>query len=177
MKICYISRIEKSKGLDTLKEIAALLHNDCLDNYVKIDFYGQKTDAYFDENLSDIAMYEYKGVLQPDEVISTLNLYDALVFPSHYDGEGCPGILVEALSASLPIIASDWKYNREFVEDCDNGFICDTFNPKAYVEAIKVLLSNKTLRTRMSERSYEKSSAFSVDNALMLMRKYLSHSD
>ena len=146
MRICYVSRVEQSKGLDTLKDVAALLCKEGLGNSVKIDFYGQKTDAYFDGNLSTVAMYEYKGVLQPDEVIPTLNRYDALVFPTHYEGEGCPGILVEALSASLPIIASDWKYNKEFVEDCDNGFICDTFNPKAYVEAIKGLLSNKTLR-------------------------------
>ena len=133
MRICYVSRVEQSKGLDTLKEVAALLCKEGFGNSVKIDFYGQKTDAYFDGNLSTVAMYKYKGVLQPDEVIPTLNRYDALVFPTHYEGEGCPGILVEALSASLPIIASDWKYNMEFVEDCDNGFICDTFNPKAYV--------------------------------------------
>lgn len=173
LRICYVSRVEQSKGLDTLKDVAALLCKEGLGNSVKIDFYGQKTDAYFDGNLSTVAMYEYKGVLQPDEVIPTLNRYNALVFPTHYEGEGCPGILVEALSASLPIIASDWKYNKEFVEDCDNGFICDTFNPKAYIEAIKVLLSNETLRMRMAERSYEKSRDFSVDKAIGLMRKYI----
>ena len=68
-----------------------------LDKYVKIDFYGQKTDTYFDEYLNDIEIYQYKGVLQPNEVIPTLKRYDALIFPSHYEGEGCPGILVEAL--------------------------------------------------------------------------------
>lgn len=165
--------MEQSKGLDTLKDVAALLCKVGLGDSVKIDFYGQKTDAYYDENLSAVAMCEYKGVLQPDEVIPTLNRYDALVFPTHYEGEGCPGILVEALSASLPIIASDWKYNKEFVEDCDNGFICDTFSPDAYVEAIRVLLANETLRMRMAERSYEKSRDFSVDKAIALMSKYV----
>ena len=136
--MCYVSRVEKSKGLDTLVEVSKLLSEGGLDGYVKIDFYGQKTDSYFDRHLSGIAMYEYRGVLQPDEVIPTLKQYDALVFPSHYDGEGCPGIMVEALSASLPIIASDWKYNNEFVSNGDNGFLCETFNPVAYVDAIKV---------------------------------------
>lgn len=69
------------------------MSNVGLDRYVKIDFYGQKTDTYFDEYLKGIEMYQYKGVLHPNG----------------------PGILVEALSASLPIIASDWKYNNEFV--------------------------------------------------------------
>ena len=173
LNLCFISRVEQSKGLDTLKNMATILCRDGIGNSVKIDFYGQKSDAYFDENLSNIVMYEYKGVLQPHEVISTLHQYDALIFPSHYEGEGCPGILVEALSASLPIIASDWKYNREFVEDCDNGFICDTFNSESYAEAIKMLLLNETLRMRMAERSYEKSQNFSVNKAAMLMRKYV----
>ncbi len=85
--------MEQSKGLDTLKEMSTLISNIGLDRYVKIDFYGQKTDTYFDEYLKGIEMYQYKGVLQPNG----------------------PGILVEALSASLPIITSDWKYNNKFV--------------------------------------------------------------
>ena len=148
--------MEQSKGLDTLKEMSTLMSNIGLDRYVKIDFYGQKTDTYFDEYFKGIVMYQYKGVLQPNDVIPTLKQYDALIFPSHYDGEGCPGILVEALSASLPIIASDWKYNKEFVTNGDNGFLCSTFDPNEYVEALKVLLLNKTILKRMSEKAYEK---------------------
>ena len=141
---------------------------------MKIDFYGSKTDTYFDEHLNDIEIYQYKGVLQPNAVIPTLKKYDALIFPSHYEGEGCPGILVEALSASLPIIASDWKYNGEFVTNGVNGFLCDTLNPNDYIEAIKILLSNKTLRARMAEQSYIKSKGFSANNARMILHGYMS---
>ena len=174
LTLCYVSRVEKSKGLDTLKKMSMLLSEDGLDKYVKIDFYGQKTDTYFDEKLNDIEIYQYKGVLQPNEVIPTLKKYDALIFPSHYEGEGCPGILVEALSASLPIIASDWKYNNEFVTNGDNGFLCDPFNANEYIEAIKVLLLNKTLRKRMAEQSYIRSEEFSASNARMLLHEYMS---
>lgn len=174
LTLCYVSRVEKSKGLDTLKKMSMLLSEDGLDKYVKIDFYGQKTDTYFDEKLNDIEIYQYKGVLQPNEVIPTLKKYDALIFPSHYEGEGCPGILVEALSASLPIIASDWKYNNEFVTNGDTGFLCDPFNANEYIEAIKVLLLNKTLRKRMAEQSYIRSEEFSASNARMLLHEYMS---
>lgn len=159
--------------MDTLKEVSKILSKYGLDKYVNIDFYGQKTDTYFDTHLNATDIYKYKGVLQPNEVIPTLKRYDALIFPSHYIGEGCPGILVEALSASLPIIASDWKYNSEFVVNCDNGFLCDPFNANEYVEAIKVLLLNKTLRTRMSANAYEKSAEFSVSKAKVLLPQYL----
>lgn len=55
---------------------------------VKIDFYGQMKDDYFNKYLSNIDMYQYKGVIQPDDVITTLKSYDVLIFPTHYDGEG-----------------------------------------------------------------------------------------
>ena len=117
-------------------------------------------------------MFEYKGQLQPEEVIPTLHEYDALIFPSHYAGEGCPGILVEALSAGLPIIASDWKYNSEFVTNGLTGFLCDTFNPTEYVNAIK-LLFNQTLRESMSRHAYAKSECFSIRYARKQIEKYM----
>ena len=160
--------------MDTLKEVSKILSKYGLDKFVNIDFYGQKTDTYFDEYLNDIEIYQYKGVLQPNEVIPTLKRYDALIFPSHYEGEGCPGILVEALLASLPIIASDWKYNNEFVTNGDNGFLCNPFNANEYIEAIKVLLLNKTLRKSMAEQSYIRSEEFSASNARMLLHEYMN---
>ena len=115
MRLCFVSRVEQSKGLDTINNIISVLNDSGLGKCVTIDFYGQKKDEYYDTNLSYLNLCEYKGVLQPQEVISVLQKYDALLFPTHYDGEGCPGILIEALSAGLPIIASNWKDNKEFV--------------------------------------------------------------
>lgn len=156
-----------------MKEVSKILSKYGLDKFINIDFYGQKTDTYFDTHLNAIDIYKYKGVLQPKDVIPTLKRYDALIFPSHYIGEGCPGILVEALSASLPIIASDWKYNNEFVTNGDNGFLCETYNPNSYVEAIKVLLLNKTIRERMAERADKRSGDFSANRAITLIGEYM----
>ena len=172
LRICFVSRVEQSKGLDTLMKVAQRLSALQLENYVSIDFYGQKKDDFFDVNLTNIEMFSYKGVLQPNEVIPTLLKYDALIFPTHYDGEGCPGILVEALSAALPIIASDWKYNSEFVKDGVNGFLCDTFDAEAYIKAI-FALTDPVLRTKMSKQSYIKSKDFAINTAIEKVKSYL----
>lgn len=169
LKICFISRVQQSKGLDTLAVVADLLKKENLSDKVSIDFYGQKTDSYFDTHLSEEKLFKYKGILQPHEVIPTLKQYDVLIFPTHYEGEGCPGILVEALSVGLPIIASNWKYNEEFVENGINGFLCDTYDAAEYVSAIKALLNDLMLRKLMAEQSYLKSEVFSIDNAKRLM--------
>jgi glycosyltransferase involved in cell wall biosynthesis len=174
--ICFLSRIEQSKGLDTLVEVSKCLCASGLSKMVKIDFYGQKKDDYFDIYLSDNPMFEYKGELQPSEVVLTLKQYDVLIFPSHYEGEGCPGILVEALSVGLPIIASDWKYNDEFIIDGVNGFLCDTFNAKSYLKAIEIILFDKHLRLQMSKHAYWTSEYYSVEYAKQRLQGYVGNS-
>lgn len=173
LKICFVSRVEKSKGLDTLVQVAKILSEKGMSFQVKIDFYGPKKDNYFDDYLSSIEMYEYKGIIQSGDVISTLKKYDALIFPSHYEGEGCPGIMVEAFSAALPIIASDWKYNREFVYHGINGFICKTYDASAYADAIVKLMDDYSLRERMARQSYLMSERYSIGYAKKLMKVYL----
>jgi len=132
-----------------------------------IDFFGQMTDSYYQENLKNISHYQYKGVLTPAIVIQTLKQYDALIFPTHYSGEGCPGILVEALFAGLPVIASDWKYNSEIVENGVNGILCDTYDVADYENAIRLLSENPRFIKKMSEASLRKASNYTSDSCLL----------
>ena len=169
LNVAFVSRVEQSKGLDTLVEVTEMLSARGYSGKITFDFYGQKRDDFFDTHMSGKQMLEYKGVLRPDEVLDTLSNYDALIFPTHYDGEGCPGILVEALSVGLPIIASDWKYNSEFVENNVNGFLCDTFSAESYVKAITALAENPDVRRAMARNSYIKSRFFSADNARRML--------
>lgn len=116
------------------------------------------------------------NVLQPTEVMAKLRLYNVLIFPSHYEGEGCPGILIEALSVGLPVIASNWKYNKEFIIDGVNGFLCDTFDAKSYLNAIEKILFNDYLREQMSKNAYRMSKYYSAKYAKRKMQEYIDSS-
>lgn len=174
LRVAFVSRVEQSKGLDTLVEVSEILSSRGYSGKINFDFYGQKRDGFFDGHMADKSMFRYRGVLQPGEVLGVLKSYDALIFPTHYDGEGCPGILVEALSVGLPVIASDWKYNAEFVEDGGNGFLCRTFDASAYAEAIITLAENPDMRKVMARESYIKSRFFSVDKARELLNRIIN---
>lgn len=160
LKIVFVSRVEKSKGLDTLLEVSKIIRELNLAKKISIDFYGNKVDSYFDEHLNKINFFKYKGILQPCDVISTLKTYDLLIFPTHYEGEGCPGILIEAMAAGLPIIASDWKYNAEFVDSGENGILCDTYDAQSYINAINLFLNDTALLKKMSIRAVQYSKLF-----------------
>ena len=174
LKLVFVSRVDQTKGLDTLLQVAEILRNQYPTSFVTIDFYGQKKDEYFDKYLSDVPFYSYKGELKPEQVIPTLGNYDALIFPTHYDGEGCPGILIEALAAGIPIIASDWKYNSEFISTGENGFLCDTYNAEGYVKVMETLFYDTELRKTMSMKSYIMGRPFSESSAKKLIYNILN---
>ena len=55
--------------------------------------------------------------------VPVLQRYFLLLFPTFYVGEGFPWTLIDAFSAGVPVLASDWRYNTELVDDNINGFI------------------------------------------------------
>lgn len=174
LNLVFASRVERAKGLDTLLKIADLLVERGMDSNVSIHFYGKKKDDYYDKYLHSIPFYQYKGEIQPQDVIDTISKYDALIFPTHYDGEGCPGILIEALAAGLPIIASNWKYNGEFVVNNENGFLCNVLNAEDYVNVIELLLCDRGRLMEMSVNSFNMSYAYSAANAKSMMMNILN---
>ena len=57
----------------------------------------------------------FVGAISHDEVLRLMIEHDMLVFPSLVV-ENCPGVLLEALSVGLPVIASDVGGVRELVD-------------------------------------------------------------
>ena len=96
LKIVFMSRVTKMKGLDIVFKIA-----DHIAEHAKgratIDFYGATYDAdeaYFFENVAKYDFVTYNGMLQPAEIYAALSRYDILVLPTYYD-EGFPGAVLD----------------------------------------------------------------------------------
>lgn len=174
LRIAFVSRIMKDKGLDVLKQICDKMKQRSLDKFFSIDFYGEIIDDYYEQNLKKEPNMRYCGILDSSRIIPTLKNYDALIFPSHYEGEGCPGILIEGMAAGIPIIASDWKYNSEFVIDGYNGYLCQPLKADDYISAIIRLHEEPATRKRMSLNTKTKSENYSHLNAMSLMRSILN---
>ncbi|MBI4615743.1 MAG: glycosyltransferase family 4 protein [Planctomycetes bacterium] len=83
---------------------------------------------------------------------------DCLVHPSRF--EGLSNVLLEAMAAGLPVIASDVPGNREAVEDGETGCLRPIDRPAGFVEAMHRLLEDpalgRTLGARGRERARER---------------------
>lgn len=143
-RYAYLSRVVKEKGiLDSLRALHqvsiesknTMFYFDIygpLDNTLEIEF-EREIESVQTDNL----VLSYKGFISPNDVQDTLTKYDFFMFPTYYEGEGFPGCLVDAFSAGVPVIASDWKYNNEVVTHSQNGFLHKSKNIEHLVETIR----------------------------------------
>ncbi|MHB8481163.1 MAG: glycosyltransferase family 4 protein [Nitrospiria bacterium] len=79
-----------------------------------------------------------------EDVHEIMSIFDIFVLPSIR--EGLPLVLLEAMAASLPIIASDVGGISRAVKEGINGFLVKPQDPDILYERIKNLLENAELR-------------------------------
>jgi glycosyltransferase involved in cell wall biosynthesis len=127
LKLVFYSRVIKEKGIE--EAIAAVTRlNQAVPNNpaATLDVYGPTPIYYrteFERLLSQSPDVHYRGVLSSDNVHGVLQHYDLMLFPTYYEGEGFPGAIVDAFIAGVPVLASDWKYNREIIDEGKTGVI------------------------------------------------------
>lgn len=117
-KFVFISRVIPQKGIEEILQTA----NNLPDDYT-IDIYGPIDDRHYSRELFVDSKANYKGIVAPSEVMQTMSNYDVLLLPSYFEGEGYPGILIEALSLAIPVVTTNWKALPEIITNNHNGIL------------------------------------------------------
>lgn len=163
-KFCTFSRVMKEKGIE--ESISAIkIVNERSENVVCcLDVYGQiekSQEEWFDRLKSVFPEFiRYKGIVQFDKSVDILKQYDMLLFPTFYKGEGFPGTLIDSYAAGVPVIASDWHYNKEIVDDGIDGFIVSVNNVDELASKIEWCLKNQDVIRKMKEKCLLKARNF-----------------
>lgn len=130
-KFIYVGNIQEEKGIDDLLNAIKYLPSD-----YSVDFYGNiKEDKYYDKDKWQNKIISYEGVIKPSEVQKKISKYDVLILPSYR--EGYPGVIIEAFSVGVPVIATELKGISEIVKNGVSGILVPTNNPVKLSEAIK----------------------------------------
>lgn len=137
IRILFLARIEKSKGIDKLIEIFDLLKNDPRFEFTVagdgIELSKLKTLAK--EKNIDI---NFTGFIKGEDKIELFKNSDLFLFPSVHS-EGIPLILVEAMYAGLFLIVSDTG-GIPYVINNNNGFVLNKFSTaKDFYNKIKFI--------------------------------------
>lgn len=142
LKCVFFSLIRKEKGADLVLDAASQLPN------ISFSFYGPIEKDYefeFMEKIKSLSNVDYYGIFSgsKDEVYQELNKYDVLLFPTRYDIEGVPGILVESKIAGLTCIVSDKSYNSEIVMHDKEGIVLANNTVDELISAIETLQADR----------------------------------
>ncbi len=147
-KLCTFSRVLKEKGIEEAINAVMAVNNACGQTIYTLDIYGQIDANYkddFEQILPALPEYiSYRGQVDGSKSTEIIKEYFALLFPTYFYGEGYPGTLLDAFSAGVPVLASDWRYNRELVGD-DKGFLFEAKNTKAFSDTLDMIAKNPEL--------------------------------
>lgn len=104
------------------------------------------------ENRADAV--SFLGPVQGNEKLRILRTASVFVHPTLVDT--APLVLLEAMRAGLPIVATDVGAIPEIVPDGVNGLICEKGNPDDLAQKILYLVGRPILRQQMSKESLER---------------------
>ena len=173
IRFVYFGRVIKEKGIGHAIDLIKKLNEE----HIKctLDIYGQCKEEYlnfiknkFDENTV------FYGEIKPDgkSEYEILSQYDIFIFPTEYPGECLPGALIDCYIAGLAVVASNWKYAKEYILDNENGKIFEYKNYEEMFQKTKELIRENSIQA-YKEKSKEMSQNYILDNLLFDFKREL----
>jgi len=165
LTVLYLSTLLQSKGLlvllEALPEILRVRNNlHC----VVAGGWGSDSE-YMKERLAQCLTANHlqevvamAGPVKGEEKTDLLRHADIFVFPTLVDSYGI--VLLEAMAAGLPIVATNVGAIPEIVVDGVNGLICEKGNPEDLAEKILYLAERPALRQQMRQNNLERFEKF-----------------
>jgi glycosyltransferase involved in cell wall biosynthesis len=153
--VITVTRLTRQKGIPTLLEAAALIHE--VRPNVRFLLVGPRESegplAVTQAELDRHAAYVVATGTRSD-VPSLLKTADVFAFPTEYR-EGVPRALLEAALAGLPIVATSMPGCNDVVRDGWSGFLVPPRSPRLLATKIVDLLDDRSAARAMGARAAE----------------------
>lgn len=170
-KFVFLSRIMGEKGCDYILEVARQLNSKGYQDRYIIDFYGKVAEAYktiFNKKIGSLENVNYKGFLnlREKEGYDQLSEYDLMLFPTYWSGEGFAGVFIDAFVSGVPMIASDWAHNRQFMEEGKTALFIPVHNIPALRDKMIECIEGRYDLAYMAVECQKYADTYNVDNVV-----------
>ena len=171
MRFVFLSRVEPTKGCDLILNCTRKFNIEGLENRFNVTFYGTIDSIYehaFKKEVESIPNVTYKGLLNltVKEGYEELSKHDVFLFPTFYKNEGFPGAVVDAFIAGLPIVASDWHFNAQFVKNGVTGFVIPAMDEKSLYKIMKSFINREYDVEAMKKTCLIEATKYDYENVL-----------
>lgn len=96
----------------------------------------------------------FTGYTPPQKIPDYLESADIFILASH--SEGRPNVILEAMAAGLPIIASDIAGNNELIEPNETGLLFEDRNSEQLQNCVIALMGNPEQRWEFGQKAMNK---------------------
>ncbi len=153
-KILFLSMVCKEKGVGDLIEACRLLRDRGLDFRCQIaggaaseeELRGFQAQA---ESLG--GQIEFLGSVTGEAKWNLFAGADIFCFPTQHPTETFGIVLLEAMMAGLPVVATDWRAIPEIVVEGETGLLVPVRDPAATADRLARLLQDPEMRQRMGQ--------------------------
>jgi glycosyltransferase involved in cell wall biosynthesis len=153
VKIITVGRFVEQKGYPEALKAMSILKGKGLDFQYLIIGYGELEDRIRAEirerKLEDVV----KVIINPANVNDYYQDADIYLCSSHF--EGLSNTVLEALSFSLPVVATRVGDNDRMVQEGENGFLVSHAQAELFIDPLTTLIGSSDLRNRMGGTSYQ----------------------
>jgi glycogen(starch) synthase len=150
-RVVFVGRLASQKGVGTLVSAAALLEDPSAQVLLVGDGPKRKALERRARRIGVGDRVRFEGFVAPERLPAAMAHADLLVLPSVYEELGT--VLLEAMQAGLPIVASKTGGIPDVIEDGVNGMLVPPGEPEALARAIDRLLADRDLGRRLSEEA------------------------
>jgi glycosyltransferase involved in cell wall biosynthesis len=152
LRLLFVGRVVRRKGVfDVVEALHEAVRGGC-DCTLTVVGDGPDLPRLRQHAAAVPDRVRFTGYLQGASLESEYRSADALVLPTALP-EGMPYVMIEAMRAGLPVVATRCGALRRFVVDGETGFSVEPGDVASLVDAFRRLRSGPALRERMGARN------------------------
>ncbi len=159
--LLFFSNIIEEKGVFLLLEVLSSLIRKY--PFLKLSIGGApynnndiKLKSMIESNERLFSRVQYLGEISGKEKYRYFEESDIFVFPSYFQEECFPLVIIEAMASGLPIVASSIGAINEIIDSGENGYLVTPRNKNEIRDSLEKLIMNKSLREQISINNLRK---------------------
>jgi glycosyltransferase involved in cell wall biosynthesis len=163
-----VALMRPRKGLEVVLEAIAKLEKRNHDVVLRCigPFETDEYEAEIDAQIDQLQIrHRIERVGFTDDVPAALAQLDAMVLPSLF-GEGLPMVVLEAMAAALPVIATRVEGTPEAITNGVEGLLAEPRDPESLAQAIESLVTGQHDWDQMAEAACARHARCFSDDAM-----------
>jgi glycosyltransferase involved in cell wall biosynthesis len=143
LQVLFIGSLQEGKGVLEILKTAAILKEHAEAANIQINIVGKWFSSDFEQEalamlrqLDVSQIVNFSGQLIGDAKWQAYAKADVFFFPTHYQSEATPIVLMEALGMGCPIISTEWAGIPAMLEGCHAAQLFPIRSPEKYADAL-----------------------------------------